>query len=368
VVTYVETGMWDEILALSPLRTTSALSREIERELRELLLWADLGDDRVFEPVYYVPMVMRLSGWGVETCTTTPDHRFGARRFDPVIVAESDIDKIRAPHVEVDREATRRKRESVTEVVGDLLTVTPRGYFVPWFAPLDLFVEWRGLENLFLDMVDRPRWLHEVLERLTQGYLSLLGQYEAQGGLSLNVRSHFVGSGGCGFVDELPQRGFDGAHVRPADLWGQAAAQILSEVSPAMHEEFAFPYDCRWLERFGLGCYGCCEPLQHKLDLIKRLPRLRRVSISPRADVAAAAAQLGNRYILSWKPNPAVFAVERWDLEAIRRYVRDALERARGCVVEIVMKDTHTCRREPRRIGDWTRIAVEEAARAGDRA
>jgi hypothetical protein len=27
-----------------------------------------------------------------------------------------------------------------------------------------------------------------------------------------------------------------------------------------MHEEFALQYEKRWLERFGLTYYGCCEP------------------------------------------------------------------------------------------------------------
>jgi hypothetical protein len=65
-------------------------------------------------------------------------------------------------------------------------------------------------------------------------------------------------------------------------MWGFCEAQTMSEVSPAMHEEFVLRYQLPVLERFGLNCYGCCEPLHLKLQMLKRrVPRLRRVSISP---------------------------------------------------------------------------------------
>ena len=45
-----------------------------------------------------------------------------------------------------------------------------------------------------------------------------------------------------------------------------------------MHEEFALRYESRWLERFGLSNYGCCEPLDRKVDIIKKaVPNLRRL-------------------------------------------------------------------------------------------
>ena len=44
-------------------------------------------------------------------------------------------------------------------------------------------------------------------------------------------------------------------------MWGCSNAQIFSEVSPKMHWEFALEHDLRWLRRWGLNYYGCCEPL-----------------------------------------------------------------------------------------------------------
>jgi len=94
---------------------------------------------------------------------------------------------------------------------------------------------------------------------------------------------------------------------------------------------------------------------------VKTLPRLRRISISPWADVATSAESLGRDFIFSWKPNPAVVAGETWDPAGVRAQIRSFLETTRGCVVEMIMKDTHTCRHDPRRMWEWVQIAREEA-------
>jgi len=197
------------------------------------------------------------------------------------------------------------------------------------------------------------------MDRLTSALISQLEQRERLGLLSLNNGNCRVGSGGLGYTELLPQKDFDGARVRSMDLWGSATAQIFSEVSPAMHEEFALKHELRWLERFGLNCYGCCEPLHRKVEMLKKVPRLRRISMSPRVDIDVAAAAVGDRYIYSHKPNPAILASDVWNPEAARRELRDALDRTRGCVVEVILKDISTVRHDPKRLSDWAAVASE---------
>jgi hypothetical protein len=130
-----------------------------------------------------------------------------------------------------------------------------------------------------------------------------------------------------------------------------------------MHEEFSLPCDRQWLARFGLGCYGCCEPLHHKVGILRSIPNLRRISMSPWVDVAAGADAIGRHFIFSSKPNPALLAGESWNREAARAAIRDVLDETRGCAVEFIMKDTRTCRADPRRITEWTQMAMEEVQR-----
>jgi hypothetical protein len=123
-----------------------------------------------------------------------------------------------------------------------------------------------------------------------------------------------------------------------------------------MHEEFSLQYERPLLARFGLNGYGCCEDLTHKLDRVFTIPNLRRISISPFANVDACAEKLGGRYIFSWKPNPS-HIVGGFDEDFIRQYVGHTLEAARGCVLEIILKDTHTCEHDPSRFTRWAHVA-----------
>lgn len=210
------------------------------------------------------------------------------------------------------------------------------------------------------DLVLRPELVYMAMERLVDAHLSRLEQVERLNLLSPNNTNVRVGSGGYGYTKELPKEGFDPDHVRTMDLWGCATAQIFSDVSPRMHEEFALRYERRWLERFGLSYYGCCEPLHHKVGIIKSIPDLRKISMSPWADLERAAEEVGDRYVISYKPNPAVLASPKWDPELARRELRRALEATRGCAVEVIMKDISTVRYEPWRLWEWARIAAEE--------
>jgi hypothetical protein len=130
-----------------------------------------------------------------------------------------------------------------------------------------------------------------------------------------------------------------------------------------MHEEFALQYELKLLNRFGLNCYGCCEPLHRKIELLKKIPRLRRISMSPKANIDEGAAALGTKYIFSHKPNPAVLAWDTWNPEEARKALRDALQRTRGCRVEVILKDITTVRNQPQRLWEWSRIAMEEVER-----
>jgi hypothetical protein len=73
---------------------------------------------------------------------------------------------------------------------------------------------------------------------------------------------------------------------------------------------------------------------------------------------------LEDRYIYSWKPNPALLAVPRLHEEEARRLVRETLDITKGCVLEVLMKDNHTIGRNPDNVTEWVRIAREEIDRS----
>ena len=200
------------------------------------------------------------------------------------------------------------------------------------------------------------------MDRLVSAYLYRLDQYEELNLLSLNNNNVRVGSGGLGYTDQLPQSGFDAQNVQALDLWGSSASQIFSSVTPKMHKEFALQYERRWLERFGLVYYGCCEPLHQKVDILCSIPNLRKISMSPWIDVDQAVKSMGDAYVFSFKPSPALFAADTWSPERARHELCEVLEKAQDCVVEVIMKDISTVRYQPQRLWEWAEIAAQVTA------
>lgn len=154
--------------------------------------------------------------------------------------------------------------------------------------------------------------------------------------------------------------------MRLKNLWGFAETQVAVGVSPPMYDEFILRYQTPILEKFGLNCYGCCEPMHDKFDIVlKRVPRLRRVSISPWCDRQIAAENLQDKFIYSWKPHSIYVSGPFFDPDGARRYIRETLQITRGCIVEIILKDTRTCANQPERFDICTKIAQEEMERVG---
>jgi hypothetical protein len=356
---------WNEMGPELALECEDPFCRAWEEQLRRTLYqWRHLPADMVVEPVLWSPLVVHDSGFGLEVKSTKADGpAWGAVDWVPTLKDEADVEKIATPVVTVDRAASDRDLERLTALVGDVIPVRQRGVCDYWFSPWDQLIQYYGIEELYTDMCLRPALVHKAVGRMTDAMMARLDQLQAQNALALNNGYHRVGSGGLGYTDELPQADFDGSRVRPIDLWGTATAQIFSEVSPAMHEEFALRYELKWLRRFGLNCYGCCEPLHKKIGILRQIPRLRRISMSPFVNVDEGVAAIGTDYIFSHKPNPAVLASETWNPQRARQELRDVLEKTRGCVVEIILKDISTVRGEPERLWEWSRIAMEEAER-----
>ena len=341
-----------------------AVCRSIEANLRRTLyLWRHMPTDMVVEPVYRTSYVFADTGYGFSGKSVRAEGEFGmgAQDYLPTIRTDADIEQIQLPQITPNWEATERNYQIACSLLGDVMPVEKQGVAHMWFAPWDVLIQWWGIEELYTDMTDRPDFVKRGVSRMVDALTARLDQFEELGLLSVSNGNHRVGSGGLGITDELPGPTYDGEHAHPIHQWGTATGQIFSEVSPAMHDEFCLQHELRWLERFGLNCYGCCEPLHHKLGILRQIPRLRRISMSTWIDIDKGAENLGPDYVFSYKPNPAILAWDNWEPDRARDELRDVLERTRGCVVELIMKDVSTCRGEPQRIWEWCELAVQTA-------
>ncbi|MBI3948769.1 MAG: hypothetical protein HY321_22865 [Armatimonadetes bacterium] len=361
---YVQ-DIWDELIPPDQMQCADPYWRAHELDLRKrIYVWENFRDDRVIDDVVGCPYAIygRISGFGMKVIAESSTTPLGARAYRTSLVEERDIEKIQTEaHIRVDWEETERRYERLCDVFGGILRVEKQGPNRFGFSPMDQFIKWRGIEQMFMDLVDRPAWVHEALERMTRGYLSDMLQLEQLHLLSPGNGNVDAGSGGYCWTDDLPQPDFDGEHVRLKDLWARAMAQIFAGVSADMHEEFALQYERRLLAHFGLTSYGCCEPLDRKMRILRKIPNLRRVSMSPWVDIERASAAVGRDYVYTHKPNPAVVSMGEWDPELARRQLRDAFEKTRDNVVEVNLQDLHTVRNQPHRLREWTRIALQLA-------
>ena len=352
---------WNEIITDAQMQCQGELAREWEMTLRKETFWGEsMGDDRVIEPYFEVPYVYSESDWGMKE-TKIGGQNGGSYTWNSPLESYDSLDQLHFPSISVDHEATATLLSLAKKVLGDLLTVRLKGR---WWWSLGMtwdLVNLRGLEQIMFDVYDYPDQLHQLMGILRDGTLAKLDFLQENALLSLNNDGTYVGSGGFGYTGELPQADFDSKITRTSDMWGFCESQETTTFSPDMFAEFIFPYQLPILERFGLNCYGCCEPLDKRWYVIKNVPRLRRVSVSPWANLADMADKLADRYIYSIKPHPASLAVPSLDQRRIRTELRRALQTTRNCRVEIIMKDNHTIGNNPQNVIGWCQIARREA-------
>jgi len=346
--------------------TEDAWAQDQERELRRTLYqWRHLPGDMVVSDHLVCPLAVHSTDFGiiedVEVVRTDDASDVVSRSFHVQIRDRDDLEKIKMPVVTHNEAATEFRYQAMCEVYDGIMPVVKQGQTHIWFTPWDYLIRWWGIEKAMMDLIERPDLVHAAVDRMVDAWMVELDQFEALNALALDANNTRIGSGGYGYTNDLPGEPYDAAYVRPKNMWGCSNAQIFSEVSPQMHWEFAVEHDLRWLERWGLTYYGCCEPLDRKIDILRRIPNLRKVSVSPWCDTPRVVDGIGGDFVMSRKPNPAVLAEDTWRPEQARSDLRQFLDHARGCHVELIMKDISTVNYAPQRLWEWAAIASEVA-------
>ena len=344
------------------LRCVDAECRAYEEKLRRILFqWKHFPVDMVVEPFVRVPLAISSVKFAIsvqeEIAITDPTNDVVGHRFINQFETEEDLEKLRAPVVSHDRAETDRRLTVAHELFDGLLEVRPGGADLN-LSLWDPIATWMGVENALYAMIDRPDYVHRLVGRMTDGYLSVLDQLESQG-LLCQPQSliHCTGA----WTDDLPAPGYDPERPRTRDVWMMGLAQMLGTVSPRMFREFEVDYTKRIAARFGLVYYGCCDPLDVKMAEVRMIPNVRKVSMSPWVNEERGAAEIGRNFVYSRKPNPALLAADSFDPEDVRAHL-EATRRAcdgSGCPLEFILKDVSTVRYQPQRLFEWARVAME---------
>lgn len=356
---------WYEIIPSTELRCQGKLARIWEFRLLKEIYWAEnIKDDRVIQNIFTVHYVYSQSDRGLDSKKIGGAHD-GAFNWESALNDYAELDKLHFRNITVDYEKTEAIYNLASEVFEGVLEVKLEGSW--WWSmgmTSDLIVL-RGFEQTLFDMYDYPDELHKLMSFLRDENLSKLDFLERNGLLSLNNGGDFVGTGGYGWTNELPSSNYNAKHVTPMDMWGYCESQETINVSPEFFKEFVFPYQLPIMERFGLNIYGCCEPLDNRWDIIKNIPRLRRVTVSPWSNPDIMAENLGKNYVFVRKINPSFVATNELYEEEARAEIKQTFEAAyrNSCPAEILLRDLVTVSWNPQNVIRWTQIAREESER-----
>ena len=336
--------------------------RRYEEFLRQVLYqWSHFPVDMVVESFVRVPMAVHNTGFGVqvkeELAVSDPTNSVVGHKFINQFQRDEDLEKVLIPRICHDPLETSRRLEVAHQLFDGLLEVRSWGVD-PYLSLWDVISTWMGVENALYALADRPDFMHRLVGRVTEGYLSLLDQLEDQGLLSgPQSLIHCTGA----FTDELPASGYDPRHWRTKDMWMFGLAQMFSTVSPRMFKEFEVDYASQICGRFGLVYYGCCDPLDKKMVQVRKIPNVRKVSMSPWVDQARGAREIGRDFVYSRKPSPALLAYDSFDTNLVRQDLeltrKVCLEN--NCPLELILKDISTVRYEPQRLFQWAEVAMQ---------
>jgi len=331
--------------------------------LTALYEWRHMRGHRVVEDVIYCPVVYSDRRYGIQQSHHYKPPYTDSVHFERQIDNEDDIQKILDAEITCNESETLRKLSRLQEVFDGLLRVKLQGVDHFDFRPWDDLMMWMGIEEGMYDLAVRPEFMHKAVQRYVDVSVQRARRCEALGILSSNNRNSLIAAAGYGYTDHLPPPTESGIGAKLADVWGDGRDQIFTSVSPAMTKEFAFEPAKPWYDLFGLNCYGCCEDLGRKVAESQTMPRLRKLSVSPFADLETAMEAMGGEVVVSFKPDPSHLAVTPWRKDRMRTELETACRLARkyGCHMEILMKTLITLDNDPSRLWEWCDLATNIA-------
>jgi hypothetical protein len=328
---------------------------------QQLYQWRHFPVDMVVEPFVRVPKAIGNTGFGVgvkeHVAVLDPTNSVVGHSFENQFETDADLDKIKTPVITHDAAETARRLEVAHDLFDGTLKIFEQGYD-PYLSVWDPISTWMSVEGALYGIIDRPEYMLELGRRIVNGYMGMFDQLEEQGLLCHHQSLiHCTGA----YTDELPAPGFNVASPRTQDIWMFGLAQMLATVSPAMFGEFEIDLCMPIFERFGLVYYGCCDPLDKKMAQVRRIPHVRKVSMSPWVNEELGASEIKGDYVYSRKPNPAILAWPVFSEDEAREHVQTTVDicARHGCPLELIFKDISTVAYEPQRLWRWAEITME---------
>ncbi len=339
------------------------VNRKMERTLRtKIQKWRHFGGDMIMEPYIGIQKMITGDHIGVDTVverrSSDENSNITGQHYENQFESEKDIEKLHNVDLKYLKEETEKNFEYFSDIFKDVVPVKitgiPTGYQLSdktW----DVISNYMGVNDLLYNLIDEPEFMHKLVRKLTDICIDRMKQYEE---LGLFDDMSLICQGASTLSEDLPKV-IDGKVTRK-NVWGRGLAQILTSVSPEMVDEFEIDYAVEALEPFGLVYYGCCEALDNKIDIVKKIKNLRKISISPWAKFESSAEQIGKDYVISAKPNPAIVGGASLDIAQATAEIQGMLNASvkHGCSLEIVLKDISTVGYNANNLIEWHKLVT----------
>ncbi len=342
---------WGEDQMVNP----NGMARQLERRLRmTLYAWDHFKADMVVLPYIGISKTVRNDRLGPDA---EVERKGLSQHFSEQLKTIEEVQALQTPVIEVDPEEDERRFAEANELLDGIVPARLTGigrHSGLW----DLISTKISPERMLYDLIDRPEYVEVLINKFIEMESGILDQYEEHGLLeAAPPEIHCTGA----FVDDLPSEDFDGVHAKAKDTWTFSMAQMFSEVSPGMDEEYNLLPMKPLLERYGLVYYGCCEPLHHKIDIVRKIRNVRKISVSPWAKKEMAAEAIHGDYVFSAKPNPSHVAMGAFDEDLVRKDLQETVEACRrhNTPCELILKDISTVCNDPQRLTRWEKIAMD---------
>lgn len=339
--------------------------RNVEWDLRcTLYKMRHMPADTCLNPYICLPKPIHNTGWGIEPkakkqIALEADSTAPSREFENQIQTPDDIEKITLPVITLDKNREEEILSEADSIFSGIIGYKMTG-LVMHLGAWDWIAQWMGVQNCYLMLMDEPEIMHALMEKLTRGILGMIEQMNRQ--KLFDIHSNLCHCSHT-HMDGFPK---ENADETSENAWAFGLAQLFTCVSPAITEEFEVNYMKRIFPHFGYIYYGCCDRLDDRMDVIRKLPNIKKLSSSPWSVREKFAETMPDHCIMSAKPNPAYLASGTLDEAVIRNDLRRtiAAAKAHNRNLEFLLKDISTVSHKPECLWQFSRIALEELERA----
>ena len=338
---HLEIDNFTQEVLLPQMQCEDPLARKLEKRLlHNFFNMQVLDDDKVVAPYFGVWWDLDLKPWGFTVQKeNASDGGVGHHFEEQVEDLGEELDKFKPSDFQLKIPETNAYFDAAQEAFGDILPVKRVGKSLTCWLTQDL-VHIMGMSNMCYTLYDYPDELVRIMHQLADDYIAFFEKWQNDGLLYATGGYEECNQGSICLSDELPAEG----PARLNQVWLHMDSQETINVSQDMFESiFWEPYK-KVAERAGLLSFGCCDPLERLWPCLSQLNNLRKASISPWTDEAYMGEVLaGQNIIYHRKPSPNYIGTDKvLNEDAWREHITTTLKHAKGCHLEITIRDAYT--------------------------